>query len=55
MKSAPINLVDASNPSFQPGVPYTGSVDSHLDIITVALKYRWDDPAPEPVKQGFHK
>jgi long-chain fatty acid transport protein len=55
VKSAPINIVDASNPAFIPGSPYTGSVDSHLDIISVALKYRWDNPAAEPVKQAFHK
>ena len=56
VKSAPINIVDASNPNFSLGSgPYTGSVDSHLDIITVALKYRWDDPAPAPKSTLPHK
>jgi long-chain fatty acid transport protein len=57
VKSAPINIVDASNPIFAlgGGATYTGSVDSHLDIITVALKYRWDNPAPAPTEQAFHK
>jgi len=54
VKPAPITLVDLTNPSFN-GAAYTGSVDSHLDIISVALKYRWDDPAAAPVKQAYHK
>jgi long-chain fatty acid transport protein len=56
VKSAPINISDPSNPFFAigGGTTYTGSVDSHLDIISVAMKYRWDDPAP-PVKQGYFK
>jgi long-chain fatty acid transport protein len=52
VKDTPINVV-AGNPSFT-GVPYVGTVDSHIDIISVAMKYRWDDPAP-PVKQGYFK
>jgi len=57
VKNAPINIVDASNPLFAigGGTTYTGSVSSSLDIISVALKYRWDDPAPEPVKKGYFK
>jgi long-chain fatty acid transport protein len=57
VKNAPINILDTSNPGFIPGVTgtYTGSVSSHLDIISVAFKYRWDDPAPAPVKQGYFK
>jgi long-chain fatty acid transport protein len=58
VKSAPITIVDASNPGFLPGITgtgtYTGTVDSHVDIISVALKYRWDNPAPA-VKQGYFK
>ena len=42
----PINVV-AGNPSFNGTVSYTGSVDSHIDIVSVALKYRWDEPAPK--------
>jgi long-chain fatty acid transport protein len=57
VKSAPISIVNASNPFFAigGGTSYIGNVDSHVDIISVALKYRWDDPAPEPVKQGYFK
>jgi len=57
VKSAPINIVDTTNPAFVPGLtaPYTGSVSSHIDIISVAMKYRWDDPAPTPIKQAYYK
>jgi len=56
VKSAPITLVDASNPTFTAGSgTYTGTVDSHVDIISVALRYRWDDPAPSPIKQRYAK
>ncbi len=58
VKSASINIVDATNPAFIPGVTgtYTGTVDSHVDIISVGLKYRFDDPAPpEPVSKLYHK
>ena len=35
---------------------YAGTVDSHIDIISVAMHYRWDDPAPAPApKQGYFK
>jgi long-chain fatty acid transport protein len=57
VKTAPINISDPSNPFFAigGGTTYTGSVDSRIDIISVAMKYRWDDPAPEPVKQRYAK
>jgi long-chain fatty acid transport protein len=35
-------------------IVYNGTVDSHVDIISVGLKYRWDDPAV-PVKQAYLK
>jgi long-chain fatty acid transport protein len=53
VKSTPINDV-AGNPWFT-GVAYVGTADSHIDIISVSMRYRWDDPAPEPVKQGYFK
>ncbi len=52
VKEASINVVPG-NPSFNGAVTYTGTADSHFDIISVALKYRWDEPAP--VKQGYFK
>ena len=53
VKDTPINISSTANPWFT-GVAYVGTVDSHVDIISVGLKYRFDDPAPPP-KQGFFK
>lgn len=57
VKNAPISILGASNPGFIPGITgtYTGTVSSRLDIISIALKYRWDDPAPAPAKVGYFK
>jgi long-chain fatty acid transport protein len=56
VKSTPIDISAASgNPWFNGAVSYTGSVDSHVDIISVAMKYRWDNPAPAPVSKLYHK
>jgi long-chain fatty acid transport protein len=53
VKSTSISVV-SGNPSFTQGcIPgigcvafnYNGTVDSHLDIVSVGLKYRWDAPA----------
>jgi long-chain fatty acid transport protein len=51
VKDTPIDISATSgNPWFIPGVPYVGSVDSHVDIISAALRYRFDTPAPPPNK-----
>ena len=57
VKDTPINITSTANPWFltSGGVAYAGTVDSHIDIVSVGIKYRWDDPAPEPVKQGYFK
>ena len=59
VKSTPINLAAGNgNPWSASATSYTyiGSVDSQVDIISVAMKYRWDDPpAPAPVKHGYFK
>ena len=40
------NLVDTSNPLFSPlKGSYTGTVDTHFDIFSVALRYRFDAPS----------
>jgi long-chain fatty acid transport protein len=54
VKNTPINVV-AGNPSFNGAIAYVGTVDSHIDIISVALKYRWDAPAPAPTKGLYTK
>jgi long-chain fatty acid transport protein len=48
VKNTPINVV-AGNPSFNGAVAYVGTVDTQIDIVSVAMKYRWDDP-PAPAK-----
>ena len=54
VKDTSVNLTSAANPWFD-GVAYAGNVDSHIDIISVGLKYRWDNPAPAPVSKLYHK
>ena len=53
VKSTSINVV-AGNPWFD-GAAYVGDVSSHVDIISVAMKYRWDNPAPAPTSTLYHK
>lgn len=55
VKSTPIDVSLASgNPSFD-GITYIGNVSSHVDIVSVAMKYRWDDAAPAPTRQMYVK
>ena len=42
INDTPINVVPG-NPSFNGAVTYIGTVDSHIDIVSLGLKYRWDD------------
>ncbi|MGH6726386.1 MAG: OmpP1/FadL family transporter [Pseudolabrys sp.] len=42
------------NPWYNGLITYNGTVDSHVDIISVAMHYRWDEPAA-PAKQGYFK
>jgi long-chain fatty acid transport protein len=37
------------------GTVYNGTVDSHVDIFSIGVKYRFDDPAPAPIRQAYHK
>ena len=40
-----IAITSASNPSFlAPGLALSATVKSHIDIVSVGLNYRWDDP-----------
>lgn len=49
VKDTSVDITSSSNPSFVPGSPYTGNIDSHIDLVSVALRYRWDAPAaPKP-------
>jgi long-chain fatty acid transport protein len=42
VKDTPINIAPG-NPSFNGLITYIGTVDSHVDIVSLELKYRWDD------------
>jgi long-chain fatty acid transport protein len=44
VKSTPVELASATNPSFS-GAVYYGTVNSHIDLVSFAVRYRWDDPA----------
>ena len=47
VKSTSINITAASgNPWFDWRSAYVGDVYSHVDIVSVGLQYRWDEPAP---------
>jgi long-chain fatty acid transport protein len=49
VRDTSVNISAASgNPWFNPAVPiaYVGDVSAHVDLISIALKYRWDDAAP---------
>jgi long-chain fatty acid transport protein len=46
VRSTSVNLTDTSNPLFAAGKgTYTGTVDTHFDIFSIALRYRFDTPA----------
>jgi long-chain fatty acid transport protein len=55
VKSTPINITSTSNPSFNGTVAYAGTVDSHIDIISVGLHYRWDEPPAPVTSKLYHK
>ena len=45
-KKSPINITSTANPSFIPAAPfrYVGTNSTSLDIISLGMNYRWDDP-----------
>jgi long-chain fatty acid transport protein len=47
--NTPINVVPG-NPWFNGATAYVGNVSSHIDIVSVALKYRFDDDTAPPKK-----
>jgi long-chain fatty acid transport protein len=51
VKDPNINISPTSgNPWFN-GVTYTGDINAHVDILSVGIRYRWDEPAPAPAKK----
>jgi long-chain fatty acid transport protein len=56
VKDTSITISNTSNPWFIPALgAYTGTVSSHVDIISVGFHYRWDNPEPAPVSKLYHK
>jgi long-chain fatty acid transport protein len=56
VKSTSINVSAASgNPSYDGVTTYIGDVSSHFDIITVGIKYRWDEAKAAPAKTLYTK
>ena len=45
VKNSTIDVSAASGNPWFDGVPYQGNVKAHIDIVSVALKYRFDEPA----------
>ena len=54
VKDTPINISAASGNPWFSTYTYIGSVSSHVDIFSIAIKYRFDDP-PAPIKQAYAK
>jgi long-chain fatty acid transport protein len=53
VEDTPIRVIPG-NPSFD-GWSYVGNVDAHVDIISLALKYRFDEPPPPPKSPMYTK
>ena len=46
----------ASNPWSSPsGAGYNGSVSSHINIVSIGVRYQWGDAAPAPTSTLYHK
>jgi long-chain fatty acid transport protein len=49
VKDPSINISAISgNPSFNGAITYIGNVDAHVDVLSLALVYRWGAPEPAP-------
>jgi len=48
VKNSNIDVSAASGNPWFDGVTYQGNVKAHIDIVSVALKYRFDEPPPAP-------
>jgi hypothetical protein len=47
VKDPSINISAISgNPSFNGAITYIGNVDAHVDVLSLALVYRWGAPEP---------
>ena len=55
VKDPSINISAASGNPWFTGVPYVGSVNAHVDILSGALVFRWDEPAAAPATRLITK
>ncbi len=56
VKDAPINTTAASGNPWRNGTgDYVGSVSSYIHILSLAVRYQWDDAAPAPAKKLITK
>jgi long-chain fatty acid transport protein len=53
VRSTSIDISATSGNPWFSGTTYIGDVDAHVDIISAALKWRWD-PEPPPVKKVLY-
>ncbi len=53
VRNASININSANNPIFIAGVPFVGSTKSNIDIVSVGLNYRWDEPVKGVVSAKY--
>jgi long-chain fatty acid transport protein len=45
-----INITPVSgNPSFNGAISYVGNVNAHVDVLSLAMVFRWGAPEPAPV------
>jgi long-chain fatty acid transport protein len=46
VRNAPISILSAANPAFgpPPGLPFAASTRAHIDIVSIGINYRWDNP-----------
>lgn len=50
VKDTPLNLGPGTGNPWSGATTYVGSVDSHIHILSVALRYQWDNAAPLKTK-----
>src|SRR6185437_4014843 len=55
VKDPSINITSASGNPWFDGVPYVGDGKAHIDILSIGIKYRWDEPATPAKKMLITK
>jgi long-chain fatty acid transport protein len=55
VKNAPLNLGPGTGNPWSGATTYVGSVNGYANIVSIGVRYQWDDAAPAPVKQVYAK